>query len=71
MMEELEYKGYFGSRNIDDEGRLYGHIMGLSEMVRYFAGNDDELEEQFHEAVDTYLQACKDLGKEPEKPDLG
>ena len=36
-------------------------------MVDFQSENSKDLEEEFHKAVDEYLEFCKEIGKEPQK----
>ena len=46
---------------------FYGTILGISDMVDFQSENSKDLEEEFHKAVDEYLEFCKEIGKEPQK----
>lgn len=42
--------------------------MGIRALISYEGEDAKELLEDFHNAVDDYLELCKVQGKEPEKP---
>ncbi len=66
MMNRLEYKGYYASIEIDFAGHeLYGRIEDIHDLVNFMSG----IEQEFHSAVDDYLEFCKEVGKEPETPE--
>jgi|SRR5690606_34837948 len=68
MKDYLEYKGYLGSVNFSAEDKVfYGKLEGISDLVNFEADNVKDLEAGFKEAVDDYLETCKELGKNPEK----
>ncbi|XTD39774.1 type II toxin-antitoxin system HicB family antitoxin [Citrobacter murliniae] len=72
MSNMLKYKGYFGSVEFSLEDRvLHGKIQCVNDLVTYEAENLDGLQLAFEEAVDDYLDTCKALNKEPEKPMSG
>ena len=72
MKNVLEYKGYFTRVEYSTEDRvLHGRIEGIQDLVNFECDQVDQVEEQFHEAVDDYLAYCEDLGKQPEKPYRG
>ena len=72
MKNVLEYKGYFTRVEYSAEDRvLHGRIEGIQDLVNFECEQTDQVEEQFHEAVDDYLAYCEDLGKQPEKPYRG
>ena len=64
----LHYKGYSARPEYSAEDRIfYGTILGISDMVDFQSENSKDLEEEFHKAVDEYLEFCKEIGKEPQK----
>ena len=68
MKNLIEYKGYVGSVEFSQEDELfYGKVQGIRALISYEGTNAAELIEDFHGAVDEYLELCKDKGKEPEK----
>lgn len=72
MSNMLKYKCYFGSVEFSLEDRvLHGKIQCVNDLVTYEAENLDGLQLAFEEAVDDYLDTCKALNKEPEKPMSG
>ena len=71
-MKNLEYKGYTGSIEYSKEDDLlYGKVLGIKGLISYEGKTGHELEDDFKEAVDTYLADCKQTGVEPEKPFKG
>lgn len=68
MSDTLEYKGYTANVNFNaEEELLYGKIVGINDLVSFEAETAKELKEAFFEAVDDYLETCKELGKDPDK----
>ncbi len=68
MKNLIEYKGYVGSVEFSQEDELfYGKVQGIRALISYEGTNAAELIEDFHEAVDDYLELCQAEGKEPEK----
>ena len=64
----LEYKGYHTKIEFDSEGLvLKGKIEGISDFVNFECENIKDVEKEFQEAVDDYLEFCKEVGKEPDK----
>ena len=60
MKNYLEYKGYRTRIEFDPAAKLlHGKIEGISDLVTF--------ENEFHTAVDDYLDFCKEIGKCPEK----
>ena len=67
MKDTMEYKGYLGSVEFDEEeGLLFGRVMGIRSLISYEGESAKELLEDFHGAVDDYLELCRAEGKTPE-----
>ena len=68
-MNNLEYKGYYGSIEYSKDSKcLYGKILGMTKDCILYEGNTvDELEEDFRNAIESYLEGCKELGIQPRK----
>lgn len=65
----MEYKGYQGRVNYDEEAKLfYGEVVSLRDVITFQGTSVDELEQAFKDSVDEYLDFCKELGRDPEKP---
>lgn len=73
MKNVLRYKGYNGSVVFDAEDKIFhGRVLGLSSALIGFEGATvKEIEKDFKDAVDDYLNMCAEQGKEPEKPFKG
>ncbi len=68
----LSYKNYTGSVNYSSDDEIfYGKIEFITDTVLYEGRSVDELKENFHEAVEDYIDACEEMGKEPQKPFKG
>lgn len=64
----LRYKGYSARPEYSADDRIfYGKILGISDSVDFQSDNARNLEDEFHKAVDDYLEFCKEIGKEPQK----
>ena len=69
---DLTYKGYVTSIRYDSYLKhLYGKIEGISEFISFEAEPGQDIEEEFHRAVDDYLAYCEDEGIEPDKSYTG
>ncbi|WP_330655455.1 type II toxin-antitoxin system HicB family antitoxin [Butyricicoccus intestinisimiae] len=67
MNNTIQYKGYVGSVEFSEEnGVFYGKVMGIRSLISYEGENAKELLDDFHGAIDDYLETCKTEGKEPE-----
>ena len=64
----LEYKDFIGSVNYSDEDEcFYGKIEGINDLVTFEGVSVKELKKAFKDAVEDYLELCKQLKKEPYK----
>lgn len=72
MKPAFEYKGYFGSTEVNlTDNILHGKLMFIKDVVTYVADSPRALKIAFEEAVDDYLQTCIELGDEPDVPFKG
>lgn len=63
----LRYRGYFAKPEYSAEDRIfYGRILGIGNLVDFQFEEADDIENEFHKAVDDYLQYCMENGKCPE-----
>ena len=68
----LNYKGYSGLINYDDEMKiLHGEVIDTRDVITFQGRSVDEIEKAFRESIDDYLDFCKERGEEPEKPFSG
>ncbi len=68
----MEYKGYIGKVEIDDElGILYGEVINVRDVITFEGTSVEEVQQAFHESVDDYLEFCTERGESPEKPFSG
>lgn len=68
MKNMLEYKGYHTKIEFEtDTLKLHGKIEGIRDFVNFESDDPSEIEKEFHDAVDDYIEFCKEVGKEPDK----
>jgi predicted HicB family RNase H-like nuclease len=68
----MNYKGYHGKVNYDEEAKLFhGEVVGLRDVITFQGTSVDELEQAFKDSIDEYLDFCQELQREPEKPFSG
>ena len=68
MSDLLTYKGYLGSAHYSAADEVfYGKLEGIDDLVNYEGASVKELIKAFNEAVEDYLETCKEIGKEPNK----
>ncbi|QTA86034.1 type II toxin-antitoxin system HicB family antitoxin [Desulfonema magnum] len=69
MNNILKYKNYTGSVIFDPDDRIFhGRVLGIGDMIGFEGTSVGELEEDFRNAVDDYLETCREIGKTPEQP---
>ena len=57
MNNTMEYKGYVGSVEFSEEDALFfGKVLGVRALISYEGENARDLVEDFHKAVDEYLE---------------
>lgn len=62
----LRYKGYRGTVEFSESDNcLYGQIIGIKGAVMFEGQSIEELKEDFHTTVDSYIEACKEWGITP------
>lgn len=60
MNETIQYKGYVGSVEFSEADNIfYGKVMGVRSLISYEGENFQALINDFHTAVDEYLETCK------------
>jgi predicted HicB family RNase H-like nuclease len=68
----MEYKGYIGKVEVDDEaGILYGEVINVRDVITFEGASVDKVQKAFRESVDDYLDFCAKRGESPEKPFSG
>ena len=71
-IQAMEHRGYTGVSFVDEESEsLYGHVIGLRDVITFQGDSVAELSQSFRDSVDDYLEFCQSLGRSPEKPYSG
>ena len=71
-MNVLEYQGYKARVELDPEDECFvGHIAGINDIIGFHGDSVAEIKAAFHESIDDYIETCKKIGKEPERPFSG
>ncbi len=72
MSNYLHYKDYTGSIELaEDDAIFHGRVIGIKDMISFEGDSVETIVEDFHNAVDEYLDFCNEKGKQPEKPFKG
>mgnify|MGYP001140602271 CR=1 FL=1 len=68
----MEYRGYIGRVEFDDEADIFhGEVIGLRDVVTFQGSTVQEVKQAFRDSVDDYLTFCLKRGEPPEKPFTG
>ena len=68
----MEYKGYVGKVEFDDEAAIFhGEVINTRDVITFQGESVSGLIQAFHDSVDDYLAFCKERGEAPDKPFSG
>ena len=68
----MEYKGYTGKVEYDDEaGIFHGEVINLRDVITFQGDSVEKLRLEFRDSIDDYLEFCAERNEEPEKPFSG
>lgn len=68
MKNVLKYKTFIGSVSFSAEDEVFfGKLEGINDLVTFEGKSVEELKSAFEEAVEDYLDVCKEIGKSPFK----
>ncbi|MDE6603821.1 MAG: type II toxin-antitoxin system HicB family antitoxin [Lachnospiraceae bacterium] len=72
MSDLLFYKNYNGTVEYSKEDDcLFGKVVGIKSLLSYEGNSVRELEQDFKNAIDEYLEDCKERNVVPEQPYKG
>jgi predicted HicB family RNase H-like nuclease len=68
----MEYKGYIGIVEFDADAKLFhGEVINTRDVITFQGTTVEEIETEFKNSVNDYLNWCLQEGAEPEKPYSG
>jgi predicted HicB family RNase H-like nuclease len=68
-MNEMTYRGYTACIDFDDRDQIFwGKVIGIQDSITFEGDTVAKLTEDFHAAIDFYLEDCAAVGKSPQKP---
>ncbi len=68
----LEYQGYTGHVEFDDEaGLFHGEVLETRDVITFQGTSVEDLAQAFRDSVDDYLEFCRERNEEPDKPFSG
>ncbi len=60
----MKYKEYTAHIEIDETAEiLFGKVLDVKDVITFQGNTVAELEQEFHNSVDNYLEWCAELGK--------
>ena len=72
MKNIMRYKDYYATINYEDAtSTFYGQIEDIDDLVSFESDTVQGLKSEFKNAIEEYLEVCKEHGKEPNKPYKG
>ena len=67
-MALMEYKGYHARIEYDAQDRIFvGSVIGIRDKLGFHGTSVDELQKNFEQSIDNYLDLCRRMGKDPDK----
>lgn len=68
----MNYKGYSGRVEYDDEAKIFhGEVIDTHDVITFQGTSVAEIEKAFCESIDDYLDFCRQRGEQPDKPFSG
>ena len=64
----MEYKGFLGTIEFSaGDNIMFGKVQGVNASITYEGETINDLISDFHDAIEDYLDYCKEKGIEPER----
>jgi len=68
----MKYRGYTARIEFDERDSIFwGKVLGIQDSITFEGDTVSKLTEDFHAAIDFYLEDCATQGKSPQKPASG
>ncbi|MCM1191354.1 MAG: type II toxin-antitoxin system HicB family antitoxin [Butyrivibrio sp.] len=72
MSNLLSYRNYNGTVEYSKEDNcLFGKVVGIRSLLSYEGGSVKELEQDFQNVIDEYMEDCRERNVQPEQPYKG
>jgi len=72
LSDLLSYKNYNGTVEYSKEDNcLFGKVVGIKSLLSYAGDSVQELEQNFQNIIDEYLEDCMEINMKPEQPYKG
>jgi predicted HicB family RNase H-like nuclease len=71
-MNIIRYQGYLGKFDYDPQTKsFHGRVLNIQDIVTFAGHSIEELEQALQDSVEDYIEFCREVGKEPDKPFSG
>lgn len=71
-MTTMRYGDYIAKIDYEDDSKLFhGRVINIRDVVNFYGSSAGELEREFKDSIDAYLEVCAEEGLEPQKPYSG
>lgn len=71
MIQSITYKGYTGSVEYSPEDKcFFGEVQGIPSLISYEGQTLEELEADFRDSIDYYLELCERNHYTPERSEV-
>lgn len=68
----LNYKGYIGHVEFDDEANIFhGEVINVRDVITFQGKTPEEIKRAFKDSIEDYLEFCKQRHERPERPFSG
>lgn len=68
MSDFFKYKNYYATVYFNNSDEVFfGKLEGINDLVNFEGKSVTTLKRAFREAVNDYIETCKQIGKDPEK----
>ena len=65
----MEYRGYIGRFIYNEDREIFeGHVENIRDIVIFHGKSMDSLYFAFKDAIQEYIDWCRKMGREPNKP---
>ncbi len=72
MKNTLSHKGFVARIDFDPDDNIFiGRVLGIRDIIGFHGETVFELTSDFHNAIEHYLEVCKERGVSPQKPYSG
>ena len=71
-MTTMRYGDYIAKIDYEEDSKLFhGRVLNLRDVVNFYGSSGEDLEREFRESIEAYLEVCAEEGIEPQKPYSG